>query len=69
MVRTIVTADKKDVMLTLPDSFLGKQIEIIAFVLENGTADVRNYNNVKTFTAVQLDTRNYHFDREEANQR
>ncbi|MBK8705375.1 MAG: hypothetical protein IPN33_18595 [Saprospiraceae bacterium] len=34
MIRTILTADRNNLMLTLPDDFLGKQIEIIAFVIE-----------------------------------
>jgi hypothetical protein len=38
MIRTIITADRTNFMLTLPDDFLGKQIEVIAFGIYTSAA-------------------------------
>ena len=69
MIRTIVTADKKKLTVLLPDDFIGKQIEVIAFVIDEQDTDPRHTAKAKTFSAVQLDTRGYKFNRNLANER
>jgi len=69
MIRTIVTLDKNNLTLLLPDAFLGKQIEVIAFVIDEAKTKAATFTKTKTFSAIQLDTRGYTFNRDEANER
>lgn len=69
MIRTIVTAEGKHLMLTLPDDFLGKRVEVIAFVIEETIQEV-----VKkaSFTVLEVSDElkaSYRFNRDEANER
>lgn len=69
MIRTIVTADQNDLMLTLPDGFLGKQIEIIAFVIAEA---IQKTKKRVSFTVLNVPDElkiNYRFNRDEANER
>lgn len=68
MVRTIITADTSNYTLSLPDNFLGKQVEVLAFVVEETTKEVADTHHRKTFSAVDLDTEGFKFKREEANE-
>ncbi len=34
MIRTVVTPEKPDISITLPENFVGKRVEVIAFTLE-----------------------------------
>lgn len=69
MIRTIITAEDKTLTLSLPDNFLGKQIEVIAFVIE----DALQKSKAKvSFTVLKVPNElkiNYRFNREEANER
>jgi hypothetical protein len=69
MIRTILTASRNDLTLNLPDDFLGKEIEVIAFVIEEVKTKTTKLKGIKTFSAIQLDTRSFKFNREEANER
>lgn len=69
MIRTIITADRNKLILLLPDDFLGKQIEVIAFVIEEAKSKAAELKKTKTFSAIQLDTRGFKFNRDEANER
>lgn len=69
MIRTIITADRNKLILLLPDDFLGKQIEVIAFVIEEAKSKAADLKKTKTFSAIQLDTRGFKFNRDEANER
>ncbi len=69
MIRTIITPDHKNLTLSLPDDFLGKQIEIIAFVIDEAIS--KNVKKV-TFTVLEVPEeikRSYQFNRDEANER
>lgn len=55
--------------LSLPDNFLGKQIEVIAFVIEEAT---QKPNKKVSFTVLDVPNElkvNYRFNRDEANER
>lgn len=70
MIRTIITADKNNLTLLIPDEFLGKKIEVIAFVIEEAKVKViDDLKKIKTFSTIQLDTKGFMFNREEANER
>lgn len=69
MIRTILTPDKTNLTISLPEDFLGKQIEVIAFVIDETKAKAIGDIKSKTFSAIQLDTKSFKFNREEANER
>lgn len=69
MIRTIFTADKNNLTLVLPDDYLGKQVEIIVFLIEEAKAQAAQVKKSRTFSAIQLDTRGFKFNREDANDR
>lgn len=67
MIRTIITTDKTDYMLKLPEEFIGKRVEVIAFVIDE---DVPQKAKQKTFTVLEIPEglkKGYKFNREEAN--
>lgn len=69
MIRTILTADKNNLTIMLPDNFLGKQVEVIVFLVEDVKAQAAKFKKTKSFSAIQLDTRGFKFNRDEANER
>ncbi|HFC00931.1 MAG TPA: hypothetical protein ENJ53_09025 [Phaeodactylibacter sp.] len=69
MIRTIVTANQNNLTLTLPDDFLGKRIEVIAFVIEEA---IQKSKEKVSFTVLNVPGElkiNYRFNRDEANER
>jgi len=69
MIRTVITADKNVLTLPLPEDYVGKQVEVIAFTLDEGAQKQQLKKKHVTFDAVKLDTRGFKFNREEANER
>ena len=68
MVRTLITPEDQNILIRVPEDYIGKQVEVIAFMLE----EKNNTNNVKknaSFNALKLNTLGYKFNREEANER
>jgi hypothetical protein len=37
MIRTLVKPDNQDISIKLPESFIGKQVEVIAFTIEEAS--------------------------------
>lgn len=69
MIRTIVIAEGNNLTLSLPDNFLGKQIEVIAFVIEEA---IQKSKKKVSFTVLDVPDElkvNYRFNRDEANER
>ena len=64
MIRKVITAESNTIELKLPEAYVGRQIEIIIFSLD----EVQEYSP-KTFTTIQIDTKDFKFDREELNER
>lgn len=69
MIRTIIKAKKNYLTIQLPDEYIGKQLEVIAFTLEDETENPVDEKRHITFNAVSLDTRGFKFNRDEANER
>ena len=69
MIRTIITADRNNLILTLPDDFLGKQIEVIAFVIEEAIQKPRGKVPFTVLDVPEALKMNYRFSRDEANER
>ncbi|OJW81378.1 MAG: hypothetical protein BGO69_13860 [Bacteroidetes bacterium 46-16] len=70
MIRTIVKAEKTQIQLSVPEDYIGKQVEIIVFALDESTGTpLHLIKKEATFNAVSLNTVGYKFDRNEANER
>ncbi len=71
MIRTIIKADEKTITLTLPENYIGKKVEIIAFAVDEVALEIEEIgeSNHKTFNALELDTIGFKFNRDEANER
>ena len=70
MIRTVVTPEKNLLSINIPDKYIGKKMEVIAFALDE-TADDIVYDNIryKSFSAINISTKGFKFDRDEANER
>lgn len=68
MVRTIVRPDKASISLDIPEGYIGKDIEVIAFEKDASGKEKTTKGKTVTFNAVSIDTRGYKFNREEANE-
>jgi len=70
MIRTVVTANNNIITLPIPDKYIGRQLEIIAFAVDEPSEDIiLSAKNKKTFSAIRLKTKGFKFNREEANER
>ena len=67
LIREIVVPGNNKIQLTIPDHFIGKRIEVLAFEMEE--KEEENTSKKKTFDAIKLDISGYKFNREEANER
>lgn len=69
MIRTVVTANKNRVVLALPDNYIGRQLEIIAFAIDEPVKQTKRALAKDVFKALKFDTRGFKFNRDEANSR
>ncbi len=69
MVRTTIVPDKQSISFDIPMDYIGKQIDVIAFSLDEGLKDEKMQSKKVTFNALSVDTRGFKFNRDEANER
>jgi len=74
MYRQIIIPDSSSYLLELPASFIGREIEIIAFEIDKATTEeIHNkYNRQeleKYFYKCRFDVKNLKLSRDEANER
>ena len=69
MIRTIVTAQGNELTLTLPDDFLGKEIEVIAFVIDEAIQKSEKEISFTVLNVANEQKFNYRFNRDQANER
>jgi hypothetical protein len=70
MIRTIVTANNNILTLPIPDKYIGRQLEVIAFAVDEPSEDIiLSTKSKKTFSAIKLKTKGFKFNRKEANER
>ncbi|HEY2582683.1 MAG TPA: hypothetical protein VGI43_12795 [Mucilaginibacter sp.] len=69
MIRTIVTPDKETISLDIPREYVGREIEVIAFAKEEGFSEEQPLKKKTSFTVLHVDTTDYKFNRDEANER
>lgn len=67
-IREIIIPDNNKLELTIPDHFIGKTIEVLAFEIDEKNLTSDNFAK-KTFDAIKLDLTGFKFNREEANER
>ncbi len=68
MLRKVVKANKNTLTLILPDSFVGKRVEIIAFTVDEPKQKQTPRKN-KSFTTVKVNAKGYKFNRDELHER
>jgi hypothetical protein len=66
-IREIFIPENNKIELTIPDTFIGKKIEVLAIEMEE--KKIIKPQTKKSFDAVKLDLSQFKFDREEANER
>ena len=69
MIRTVITSDKNTLILPLPDNYIGRQLEVIAFAIDEPVKQAKRAFAKDVFKALKLDTRGFKFNRDEANSR
>lgn len=70
MIRTVVKTENNILTLMIPDKYVGKQLEVIAFDIEEASNDIiPSSKSKKTFSAIKLKTKGFKFNREEINER
>jgi hypothetical protein len=71
MIRTTVIPDNRIVTISLsvPESYVGKEMEVIAFTKKEGLDEKQLQEKKVSFTAASIDTKGYKFNRDEANKR
>ncbi len=70
MIRTVITPDKNLLSINIPDKYIGKKMEVIAFLVDEPAEDViYTAKRSKSFSAVKLNTKGFKFNRDEANER
>ncbi|MBN9384196.1 MAG: hypothetical protein J0H74_25820 [Chitinophagaceae bacterium] len=68
MIRTTITPDKQTVSFDVPQDYIGRQIEVIAFAKDEGFFGDQSPRK-KSFTVLHVDIQDYKFNRDEANER
>ena len=68
MIRTVITANNKNLTLTLPNNYIGKQVEVIAFTVDE-PKQKKKTKKAKSFTTVKVNAEGYKFNRDEFHER
>jgi len=67
MIREVIIPDKNRISVLVPDDYIGRPVEVIAFALDEGNTKTETLS--PTFNALKIDTLNFRFNRDEANER
>lgn len=59
----------KKISITLPEDYVGKEVEVIAFQKGEGETHAGRGEKTVSFDALALDTTGFKFNRDEANER
>jgi len=68
MIRTVFTPRNDNFVFPIPTEYIGKELEMIVFPTDEILSKSLPSKKV-TFNAISIDTRQYKFNREEANAR
>ncbi|HWZ13777.1 MAG TPA: hypothetical protein VNW95_00965 [Mucilaginibacter sp.] len=53
MIRTVVKPDKQNISIKLPKNFVGKQVEVIAFTIEEADKSIKTLDKPLTHFASE----------------
>jgi hypothetical protein len=67
-IREIIVPENNKIELTIPDNFIGKRIEVLAFEMEDSSVELQKKIK-RPFIVADVKVEGYKFDREEANER
>lgn len=67
-IREIIIPENNKIELTIPDHFIGKKIEVLAFELEDSYVEQPKKIR-QEFIVAEAKVEDYKFNREEANER
>ena len=68
MIRTVFIPQNDNFVFPIPIEYIGKELEIIIFATDEVLSKSSPFKKA-TFNAISIDTREYKFNREEANAR
>jgi hypothetical protein len=68
MVRTILTAEKQTLSFLVPANYIGKQVEVIAFTIDEPIKDTKERKK-RIFTTIKSNVTDFKFNRDELNER
>ena len=69
MIRTIVIPNSRTISLNVPQKYIGKEIQVIAFEKEEAKENKHVNKKLVSFETISIDTKKFKFNREEANER
>ncbi len=69
MVRTIVIPHDQTISFDIPEDYIGKQIEVIAFAKDESITKQKPSVKKVSFTVLYVTDQHYKFNREEADER
>lgn len=69
MIRTVIVPNTKTVTFNVPKDYIGKELEVIAFTKNEGIEAKELPKKEISFNAISVDTINFKFNRDEANER
>ena len=71
MIRTIIVPDQRivNISFSIPESYLGNEMEIIAFSRNEEMNSVPGHEGKATFSALSFNTKGFKFNRDEASER
>jgi hypothetical protein len=53
MIRTVVKPSNRNISINLPEEFVGKQVEVIAFTIEEADSTTESMDNITTHFAAE----------------
>lgn len=68
MVRTVLIADKQTLSFQVPVNYIGKQVEVIAFTIDEPLKESRERKK-RVFTTIKTNVTDFKFNRDELNER
>jgi len=68
MIRETLIPEKNEIKISLPDNYIGKKVELIAFINDEIEINLKNKSK-RPSTVMNVKVDNYKFNREEANER
>lgn len=69
MIRKVVVPESEIVSISVPEDYIGKVLEIIAFTKDEGLYDSDHVKKTPSFTVLHTEDPNFKFNRDEANER